>query len=116
MTMALLIVVAAILVSVVLEQQERRFYFEICQRCEKLGWEFPERLPKTPLLESLLSIVLGLILFVIGGFFLWIVMHLPEQYVSTGLLEFVALFVSSGIAVIILGSRAIKFHLRAKKA
>jgi hypothetical protein len=114
----IIIVAIAILVSIVLERQERRHLFMESLEYLRMGKEMPKPKPKLSQLECWLNIAVGTILIIIGiGAILshLVVVHkLPEYamgYVRGAFVEYGAIL-AAGIVIIILGFKSIREHRR----
>jgi hypothetical protein len=113
--MTILIFVAAVAVSLVLERQRRRHRYEIRQEFERLSWELPKPEPRIPMLESCLNVLLGMIMLVFGILILRAYTDLKPGMAVSGWGNMVALFVSSGIALVIVGGMAVWQNVKYKK-
>ena len=114
--MSILIFVVAVLGSLVLDRQERRHRFEKRQEYERLGWEIPLEKPKLSMMESWANVVLGLLLFALGAFFLKTMLGIPAELMMSGWESLVALFLASGFALVWLGVKAVKQNISYKAA
>jgi|GEM_PF-1400766 len=113
----ILIYVVAVLVSIVLERQERRHRFNIEMEYCRLQLPMPLIKPKLPRLESWLNIAIGALLLLLGTLFVALTftvllnpklksMDLPVQeqtYQAAG-------FIAGGLALIILGVKSLKLN------
>ena len=113
--MLMLVIVAAVLGATVLQRQERRHRFELRWEYERHGMPIPVTPPKIPVLEALLTIVLGVIIGTFGGVLLRMVLgsaatpDMSEQEYAA------AFFLSVGVALIILGIRAVRQNVVYRK-
>ncbi len=113
----ILVYVTAILVSIVLERQERRHRFNLEMEYRRLQIPIPPKRPKLPRLESWLNIAVGLLLLILGALFLWTLfsiisnhrLSLPQpterDFPMMG-----AAFISAGLALIILGTKSLRLN------
>ncbi len=106
--MTLGVLVVAVLVSVVLDRQERRHRFHLSLEYEHLGWEMPHAKRRVPKSEAILNLVMGTGLFVFGGiaaYALWVVesigMPMGGQYIA-------AAFLALGITLITVGVKGLR--------
>lgn len=109
---SILIFVVAVLGSLVLDRQERRHRFEKRQEYERLAWEVPLEKPKLSMIESWANVVLGIILFALGAFFLKMMLGIPAELMTSRWENLVALFLASGFALVWLGVKAIRQNIR----
>lgn len=114
----IIIIATAILVSVILERQERRHIFMESLEYLRMGKGMPKPKPKLSQLECWLNIAVGTILIIIGLgtvlSHLMVVHKLPEYamgYVRGALIEYGAI-IAAGIVIIILGFKSIREHRR----
>lgn len=104
-----------ILVSIVLERQERRHQFEQRLEYERHGQTLPPSKPKLPMLESLLNIFLGVFLVTLGILFTATTIststmpHLRDSQLPS-ILEVSAVFLAGGFALIILGWKGVRLN------
>lgn len=113
--MTLGIFVAAVLVSLAFDRQERRHRFEIRLEYERLGWEMPAAKPRIPTLESVLNIVVGLFFFSMGGILLYTFLILGSDLGASWEQYIVAFSLAVGIAMMIVGGRALRENLVHRK-
>jgi hypothetical protein len=106
--MTLGVFVAAVLVSLVFDRQERRHRFKVRLEYERLGCEMPAAKPRIPTLESILNIVVGLFFFSMGGILLYTFLVLGSAHGASGEQYIVAFCLAVGIAMIIVGGRALR--------
>jgi hypothetical protein len=106
--MTLGVLVVAVLVSIVLDRQERRHRFHLSLEYEHLGWEMPVPKRRVPRSEAILNIMMGTGFLIFGGIALralWLVesigMPMGGHYIA-------ALFFALGIALITLGGRGLR--------
>jgi hypothetical protein len=120
--MLIAIYILIILVSLVLERQERRHQFEQRLEYERLHLSPPAPKPKLPLLESWLNVLVGLFLFSIGALVitnrLVILATEPSSYSEVFEpveFEVVTVFLAGGIALMILGWKSVKLNRAYRK-
>ncbi|MBM4169257.1 MAG: hypothetical protein FJ215_08890 [Ignavibacteria bacterium] len=113
----ILVYVTAVLVSIVLERQERRHCFNIELEYRLLQKPVPPKRPKLPRLESWLNIAVGVLLLMLGALFLWTLFSVISNHQLTPLkpmerdaLMGGAVFVAAGLALIILGAKSLKLN------
>lgn len=109
----ILIFVAAVLASLVLERQELRHNFEITLEYRRMQKPMPKLKPRIPLLESWLNIGLGMLLLFLGAFGLYsnfLVLKLMPGTLTSSELEISGVMLASGIALILLGVKLVKLH------
>ena len=106
--MTLVVLVVAVLVSIVLDRQERRHRFHLSLEYEHLGWEMPVPKRKIPRSEAILKIIMGTGFLVFGGvalYALWLVetigMPMGGQYIA-------AAFLALGITLITVGVKGLR--------
>lgn len=105
----ILIYVTAVLVSIVLERQERRHRFNLEMEYLRLQIPIPPKRPKLPPLESWLNITVGILLLVLGA--LGLVATLTDVRSSfQDHLNHVAGFIAGGLALVILGVKSLKLN------
>ncbi|MCL5035284.1 MAG: hypothetical protein M1395_09315 [Bacteroidetes bacterium] len=116
------IFIAAVIISAFFDQQERRHALELQIEYEKLGRKIPAPPPKLPMLESVANIVVGLILFEIGGagvLTLLVTMGITGKEAWSRMAplqtDFAAAFLAGGVALIILGAKGVSINLRFRK-
>ena len=109
--------VVAVLVSVVLDRQERRHSFEKSWEYRRLGIPFPMPKPKLSRLVAWLNVQLGLLVVLISIFagysqFLLhqVVQNVPGQShpLTIQIVDSIAFALAGGVALIILGLKAVK--------
>ena len=112
--MFIVLYVTAVLVSLVLQRQERRHQFELSQEYHRLGVEMPSAAPKIPRLESWLNVVLGIILSGFATLFLRMNFLRLREFADDPRLaphgfewELASVFLAAGIALVILGVRSL---------
>ena len=106
--MSIVVFVVAVVVSIVLDRQERRHKLAIELEYERLEWELPPAKPKLSGKVAVLNIVLGVVLLVFGGmafYAFWLVESAGEK---TGGQYCVALFFAVGIALITAGGKGLR--------
>ena len=116
------IFIAAVIISAFFDQQERRHWLELQIEYEKLGRKMSSPPPKLPMLESVANIVVGLILFEIGGASVLVLLSTlgitgKEAWSRMAPLQtdFAAAFLAGGVALIILGARGVSINLKFRK-
>ena len=109
--MSLLIFIAAVLGSLVLERQERRHRFERMREFQRLQWEIPAEKPRISMIESWGNLIVGLILLGLGGLVLRAMLGVPVGLVQAGWESVVALFLASGFALTWLGSKGVRQNI-----
>jgi len=105
--MTLAVFVAAVLVSLVLDRQERRHRFHLSLEYEHLGWEMPRLKPRLSRAEAVLNIFLGAVLLLFGGAALYTMLNLESIGEETGGQYIVAAFLAAGVALIVVGWKAL---------
>lgn len=121
--MTSLIYITAVLISLVLERQERRHLFELNLEYRRLGKTMPPPKPKLPMLESWLNVVLGLFLmFGLGLLFLWTNFSMLKYSAKNPALgphqsewDFTATILATGVALTFLGIRSLILNYRHKR-
>jgi ABC-type Fe3+ transport system permease subunit len=105
--MAIIVFLAAIIVSTIFRHQERRHVAE--QRAEyiRLGWNPPRSVPRIQGLEAILSLILGVALVVPAAVALLIEMKWGDPQVWRSLWGIIAIGTGGGVALIVLGARAL---------
>ena len=106
--MTLAVFVAAVLVSLVLDRQERRHRFHLSLEYEHLGWEMPRPKPRLSRAEAVLSFVVGAVLLIFGGAALYAMLRLESIGEVTGGHYIVAAFLAAGVALITAGGKAVR--------
>jgi len=106
--MTLAVFVAAVLVSLGLDRQERRHRFHLSLEYEHLGWEMPRPKPKFSRAESVVNIFLGAVLIIFGGVALYAMLNLESIGEMTGGHYIVAAFLAAGVALITVGWKAVR--------
>jgi len=106
--MALAVFVAAVIVSLVLDRQERRHRFHLSLEYNHLGWEMPRPKPRLSRAEAVLNIFLGAVLLIFGGATLYTMLNLESIGEATGGQYIVAAFLACGFALIVVGWRALR--------
>ncbi len=109
--------VAAVLLSIVLERQERRHRFELGLEYDRLGKSMSPPKPRLSKSVSLLNVVVGIIMLIIGEIMLlsqismlWFFNEkhpLEPQMLAAGF-EFVGVWLATAIALIILGLKSVR--------
>lgn len=114
--MGLLVFIAAVAVSIILQRQAAKHRREISLESERLGIAIPHRRPKIRALEALLNIDIGCILAGFGAMQIWIMIAvLPPSFtegagmheMSFNLWGLASLTFSGGLALLFLGARAL---------
>jgi hypothetical protein len=106
--MTIAVFVAAVLVSLVLDRQERRHRFHLSLEYEYLGWEMPRLKPRLSRAEAVLSIVVGAVLLVFGCAALYAMLRLESIGEVTGGHYIVAAFLAAGVALITVGWKGLR--------
>ena len=124
--MILLIFVAAVLVAIVLERQERRHRYEKTWEYQRLGVPPPTVRPKLKRTEAWLNIGLGVLMLFFGSAMAWTHLKvmdalaarpdLPGQVPAGDFWEQTAFFLAAGIALIVLGATAVRQITRYERA
>ncbi len=109
----------AVLLSIVLERQERRHRFELGLEYDRLGMSMPPLKPRLSPALSWLNVVVGIIMLIIGEVMLlsqismlWLFAEkhpMDPQSVAAGF-EFVGVWLATAIALIILGLKSVRQH------
>lgn len=106
--MTLAVFVAAVLVSLGLDRQERRHRFHLSLEYEHLGWEMPRPKPRFSRAEAVLNIFLGAVLIIFGGAALYAMLNLESIGEVTGGHYIVAAFLAAGVALITAGGKRVR--------
>ncbi len=116
------IYLTAVIISAFFDRQERRHMLEQQIEYEKLGRRMPASVPKLPVLESMANIVVGVILFEIGGVSLWAMLATmgiggKEMWSRLAPLQsdFAAGMLAGGIALIILGVKSVLANVKYRR-
>ena len=121
----IILYITAVLISIILERQERRHRFDESLEYMRMGKTMPEPKPKLPLLESWLFTVIGILVFVLCAGSVWValqVMRMAPQLLTnpaTGndLVNQAMNWgagMAAGIAVTILGFKSVRQNHRLK--
>lgn len=105
--MTIAVFVAAVLVSLVLDRQERRHRFHLSLEYEYLGWEMPRSKRRLSRAEAVLNIFLGAALLLFGGAALYAMLNLESIGEATRGQYIVAAFLAGGVALIVVGWKAL---------
>lgn len=105
---SIVVLVMAVVVSIVLDRQERRHQLAIELEFERLEWELPPAKPKPFTTEAVLKIGLGVVLLVFGGMALYAFWLLESAGEKIGGPYYVALFFAVGIALITVGGKGLR--------
>ena len=105
--MSVAVFVAAIVVSLVLDRQQRKQRLDMKIAFERLGWELPPARPRIQRLEALASIVLGVGSFLFGGLVLHALLDDPAGGAEFGGDYLAALLLAAGIVLVIVGAKAL---------
>ncbi|RPI04652.1 MAG: hypothetical protein EHM64_09265 [Ignavibacteriae bacterium] len=117
--MILLLFITAILVSIVLERQERRHKFELSMEYQRLGRTAPEPKPKLTLTQAWFNIAVGAVISLMGLIFLVInitmIHHLGSNvnaiHMPVGdVLEWWSVVFAAGIALVIVGVKSVSLN------
>ena len=116
--MILLVFVAAVLVATVLERQERRHRLEKKWEYDRLGFPPPPVRPKLKRTEAWLNIALGVLIVLFGCAIVWTHLKVMEtlaerpdllrQNPAGNFWEHAAFYLAGGIALIVLGAKAVR--------
>ncbi len=118
--MSLLVFASALAVWLLLDRQQKRHRFEIRREYDRLNRALPPFQPRIPKLEAWLNVVMGLLLATFGICILHATMQMPEGPAMQEPANLIALMLGSGVALILVGGRAIgqnrKAELRSSRA
>ena len=103
----LLIFIAAVGVSLVLERQERRHFLEKSLEYSRLGWKIPRIPPRISRLEGWVNAVFGIMLLGSGIWLSWIMIRSPHPESGATAFELLALMMAAGAALMLLGRKAL---------
>lgn len=113
--MTLAVFVAAVLVSFVLDHQERNHRLHLRMEYERLGWEMPRMKPGLSRAEAVLNIFLGVVLLLFGGATLYGMLTLGSIGEVTGGQYTVAAFLAGGVALIVVGGKGLRNTMKGRK-
>ena len=106
--MTIAVFVAAVLVSLVLDRQERRHRFHLSLEYEYLGWEMPRLKRRLSRAEAVLNIFLGAVLLLFGGAALYAMHNLESIGEATRGQYIVAAFLAAGVVLIVVGWKGLR--------
>ncbi len=117
--MIILVYVTAILVSIILERQQRRHNFELAMEYRNLGKSIPQQKPKLTLIQSFLNIVVGVVVAGLGALF--IVIHIrivgelgngveTHHWQANEVWQWEAVILATGIALVIVGIQSVMIN------
>jgi hypothetical protein len=105
--MMMLIFVSAVLVSLAFDRQERRHRMELELECSRYGVDPPRQRPRIGRFEGFLNIGAGSLLLIAGGAIVWVLFQAPTKSTVAGGLQLGGLFIAAGLALVLLGARAL---------
>jgi hypothetical protein len=105
--MTLVIFLAAIIVSLLLRHQQRRHALELTSACDRHGISVPDLSPKIPVLESALTVLVGLALILPAGVALLGAFSEGNPSDWASVWEVSAAGFAVGLALVALGGRAL---------
>ena len=106
--MSFAIFVGALLVSLLLDRQRKRHRFETRQEFDRQNRPAPRFEPRIPKLEAWLNVLMGAYLAGFGLFALWLFLQMPDSLHLKGTENVVAVFIGSGIALMLVGIKAVR--------
>jgi hypothetical protein len=121
--MVILFFIAAVLVTALLERQDRKLRKEMTREYTRLKIPIPEPGPGVPMLESWLTVYVGGLLILVGivatvaalqSIGVLSAITGTELKVSTNLYEVLILLVGGGAALLFLGLRAVKANRKTR--
>jgi hypothetical protein len=121
----LILVIAAIVLSIIFERQERRHAFYESLEYTRLGKKKPEPKPRLPLLESWLCTTIGVLVFSLSTVSIWLTLRVMWTYpqwlanavVAKSLVDDSlnwSATLAVGIAVTAMGLRSVRRNRRSK--
>lgn len=105
--MTLVIFLAAIIVSFLLRHQQRRHALELASVCDRQGISVPNLSPTIPVLESVLTVLVGLALILPAGVALVGAFSEGNPSDWASVWEVSAAGLAAGLALVALGGRAL---------
>jgi hypothetical protein len=116
--MLLMIFLAAVAVSIVLERQEKRHLSELSRAFDNAALDMPPLRPRITRFEAWTNISLGVLLLGAGGAYAWAVFRLPMGEAMSPAISFLSLLLAAGAALVVLGLRVLKLwqHSSAEEA
>jgi hypothetical protein len=113
MSLMFLIYLSAMGVSVALEKQSKRQKAEIALECARHGLTLPPSRPKVQILESLLSIAIGIVMLVPAVLGFWLILHEPfiRAHTAPEMVDFYVVFLAGGLTLMFLGGQALRQNL-----
>ena len=113
-----LVYLAALGVSLVLRKQSTTHRRELKAEYDRLGIPMPASRPKIPMLESGLTIAMGLLLTIGGGFFLLTLASVPVPAIRSdpGLWSGSGVMIAAGLTLTVLGGEALRQNVRLRKS
>jgi hypothetical protein len=103
--MMLFIFISAILVWVSFDRQKKRHRRELELECGRLGVEAPKVRPSVGKFEAWVNFAAGVLLFVEGGLFVWVLLQAPEGSSVKDAYQLAALMMLGGLALAVFGAR-----------
>jgi len=106
----IIIYISAVFIAILLKHQERKHHLELTFEYELLGKRMPMPKPKIPKLESWLNVLLGIFLTLLGTLFLVIefIVLRHKLPVDREQFKFIAVFLATGITMVILGIQSLQ--------
>ena len=112
----MLMYLAAMGVYFVLRKQSTTHRRELEAEYDRLGIPMPVSRPKIPMLESGLSIAMGLLLTIGGGFCILTLGLVPAIRSDPGLWSASGAMIAAGLTLMVLGGRALRLNVRLRKS
>jgi hypothetical protein len=104
--MMLFIFVSAILVWVAFDRQKKRHRLELELECGRHGVEVPKVRPPVGKFEAWVNFAAGVLLFVEGGLFVWVLLQAPEGSSVKDAYQLAVLMMAGGVILAVFGARA----------
>jgi uncharacterized membrane protein YidH (DUF202 family) len=113
---AFLVFLAAIGGAALLEIQEQRHRYQLGTEYRQKGKPMPAPRPKIRTLEAVLNVLAGVILLGVGLMFFWTMAQLEDKGPGRqGSFNSMALFIGLGLAMVVVGTKAVGQNIRYKK-
>ena len=103
---SLIIYLTSLVVAFILEHQRARHALSLRSRYRRAGMPIPQHRPRLPLLESLLTLVLGLLFLAVGSAILWRIILTGEETGAAGQ-NVTALLLAAGLGQCLSGARTL---------
>jgi hypothetical protein len=117
--MIILVYITAILVSIILERQERRHNFELEMEYRRLGKSIPEPKPKLTMIQSFLNIVVGVVISGLGVLFFVSNFNIlrdlgsrvqTHYWQANDMWQWDAVILATGIALVVVGIKSVAMN------